>query len=77
MGAGDGDEAATRVALWMMVVVREEALGLLTMPKLIVSKLRRSIWAWLGIVEGGIDSVRLTSGNSFLPGDSRNHSSGI
>ena len=39
-----------------------------------------SIWVWLGIVcvvVGGTDSVLLNSGNSFLSGDSRNHSSGI
>ena len=46
----------------MMVVVREQGL------------------AWLGIVcvvVEGLDSVSLNSGNSFLPGDSRNHSGGI
>ena len=52
---------------------RERGLALLTMPKLIVGKHRRSIWAWLGIVcvvVEGLDSVSLNSGNSFLPGDS-------
>ena len=50
VGTGGGDEAATRVTLGMLVVVRESRLGLLTTPKLIVGKLRRSIWAWLGVV---------------------------
>ena len=59
---------------------KKKGLGLLTTPKLIVSKHRWSIWVRLGIVcvvVGGPDSILLNSEYSFLAGDSRNHSSGI
>ena len=54
--------------------------GVVDHAQIDLGKYQQSIWAWLGIVcvvVGGSDSVPLNSGNSFLPGDSRNHSSAI